>query len=632
MAILSIGELLDLGNSAATAGLVPYSALEYNASGDISGISGSAIAGGVDTTIVSSIASSYVESGVSGKADQSALEDCCSAMSAVVSAKLDASASSQFQQSGNYQPSGDYYSATNPSGFITTADITGKLDTTASSLFQPSGDYADASSLSGKLDASASGMFAPSGNYQSAGDYAYNSSLSSKLDASASSQFYPMTGNPSGFLTGVDLTDYATTAYVDSSVSGKLDASASGQFQTSGEYYSASNPSGFITGVDLSNYATTAYVDSSVSSKVDQSAFDDCCISVQSALSGKLDASASGEFYPSGNPSGFITGVDLSNYATTAYVDSSVSGKLDHSAVETDEDGYVTGIDGSAIAGGSAGVDSATVSAIASSYAESATSGLSGKYWPLSSAKMLVTYVPGFSVGKFNSGNRIVIDTGSGILYERSADSKHTKTIVFVDSANVDLCSYRLDSHNQTISSIENRTTPSSIYMSGYSRIDSGYYDTARTSLSSTSEWNSKHISGHDDDYRLYNGSSTKAETFQWYLGGDKVSGSAKESSKSSYWSMSPNCVSGSSLGDQDVYWKLDSSNVFGKNWGLNAVQVEGSSWQLGKTEYDYWNAKMDAVPTSTLLAGSGLVISSNGDHYSINIDIPTLKTMLGIL
>ena len=185
MSILSIGELLDLGNSASTAGLVPYSALEYNASGDISGISGSAIAGGVDTTIVSSIASSYVESGVSSKVDQSAFDECCSAMSAVVSGKLDASASSQFQQSG---------------------------------------DYADASSLS------------------------------SKLDASASSEFYPMTGNPSGFLTGVDLTDYATTAYVDSSVSGKLDASASGQFQLSGDYYSASNPSGFIGSDDLSGY------------------------------------------------------------------------------------------------------------------------------------------------------------------------------------------------------------------------------------------------------------------------------------------------------------------------------------------------------------------------------------------
>ena len=216
MSILSIGELLDLGNSAATAGLVPYSALEYNASGDISGISGSAIAGGVDSAIVSSIASSYVESGVSSKVDQSAFDECCSAMSAVVSAKLDASASS------NFAPSGDYYSATNPSGFITTADITGKLDSTASSLFQPSGSYADASSLSSKLDASASSMFAPSGNYQSAGDYAFNSSLSSKLDASASSEFY-LTSNPSGF--------------IDSSyLSGKLDASASGNFAPSGDY------------------------------------------------------------------------------------------------------------------------------------------------------------------------------------------------------------------------------------------------------------------------------------------------------------------------------------------------------------------------------------------------------------
>ena len=52
---------------------IPYSALEYNDSDAISGISGSAIAGGVDSAVVSSIVSSYVESSVSGKADQSAL-------------------------------------------------------------------------------------------------------------------------------------------------------------------------------------------------------------------------------------------------------------------------------------------------------------------------------------------------------------------------------------------------------------------------------------------------------------------------------------------------------------------------------------------------------------------------------
>lgn len=198
--ILSIGELLDLGNSAATAGLIPYSALEYNGSGDISGISGSAIAGGVDSAVVSSIVSSYVSS----KVDQSAFDDCCSAMSSVVSSKLDASASSLFQ------PSGDYYSASNPSGFITGVDLSdyakesslsSKLDASASSQFQPSGNYvyeSSYSSFSGDvvnnissmssivsgltgdyLEKSASGMFAPSGNY------ALSSDVSSTVDVVA---------------------------------------------------------------------------------------------------------------------------------------------------------------------------------------------------------------------------------------------------------------------------------------------------------------------------------------------------------------------------------------------------------------------------------------------------------------
>ena len=94
--ILSIGELLDFGNSATTAGLIPYSAIEYNGYGNISGISGSAIAGGVDSAAVSSIVSSYVESSVSGKAEQSALDECCSAMSSVVSAKADSSSLSSY--------------------------------------------------------------------------------------------------------------------------------------------------------------------------------------------------------------------------------------------------------------------------------------------------------------------------------------------------------------------------------------------------------------------------------------------------------------------------------------------------------------------------------------------------------
>lgn len=213
--ILSIGELLDLGNSAATAGLIPYSALEYDGTGRVSGISGSAIAG-VDSAVVSSIVSSYVESGVSGKVDRSAFDDCCSSVQSALSGKLDASASGQFQ------PSGDYYSASNPSGFITTADLSGKIDASASSQFQPSGNYVYESSFSSfssettgnisSLSSMVSAISGQTGYYVekssiSAESAQWNevSGLSGKLDSSASSSFYPMSGNPSGFLTEADV-------------------------------------------------------------------------------------------------------------------------------------------------------------------------------------------------------------------------------------------------------------------------------------------------------------------------------------------------------------------------------------------------------------------------------------------
>lgn len=382
--ILSIGELLDLGNSANMSAYIPYSGLEYNASGAISGISGSAIAGGIESSVVSSIVSSMV----SGKADQSAVEDCCSAMSAEVSAKLDATASSLFQPSGNYQPSGDYVFESSYSSFTsevtnnitsissTVSGLTGDyLEKSASSMFAPSGEYAYESSLSSYLPSSASSNFAPSA------DYAYNSALSSYIPyssvAGADSQITSINGSAIGgsgseftgvvtddTLTGNGLPDSALgvdnyNVLFDSSLYSSLNGDnvtigvQPGIYQPSGDYYPASNPSGFISSVDLSNYATTGYVDSSVS--------------------GKLDSSASSGFYPNDNPSGFITGVDLSNYATTAYVDSSVSGKQDTLTFAYDVD-KISAINGSAIAGGAGGIDSTTCSAIASSYAESAVS------------------------------------------------------------------------------------------------------------------------------------------------------------------------------------------------------------------------------------------------------------------
>lgn len=403
MALLSIGEILDLGNSANMSSYIPYSALDYDPTGAISGISGSAIAGGVESSVVSSIVSSMVSS----KADQSALEDCCSSMSGVVSSiqndvsgissyvsgltgeYLEKSASSMFAPSGNYMSaseSSSFYPMTgNPSGFLTGVDlsdyattayvdssVSSKMDATASGYLQPSGDYAYNSSLSSYLYASASSLFQSAGSYQTAGDYAYNSSVSAKLDASASSEFY-LTSNPSGFITGVDLDGYATTAYVDSSVSSKMDKSESSSF-----YPMTGNPSGFLTSVDLSDYATTAYVDSSVSGKLDTSAqvvtsilkfvhadessvcqINGLPIRAASAemgtdgryISSLASKSSLSSYYPTSNPSGFITDSTLVNYATTAYVDSSVSGKMDKTEsssfypMYSNPSGYLTAVD-----------------------------------------------------------------------------------------------------------------------------------------------------------------------------------------------------------------------------------------------------------------------------------------------
>ena len=122
---------------------------------------------------------------------------------------------------------------------------------------QPEGDYAYnsalSSALSSKLDVTALPQdlvhtgdltaYQPAGNYQTAGNY---------LSATDSAKFYPI-DNPSGFITGVDLTDYATTAQLDE----KLDKSDSGKF-----YPMTGNPSGFLTAhQSLQGYATEQWVE-----------------------------------------------------------------------------------------------------------------------------------------------------------------------------------------------------------------------------------------------------------------------------------------------------------------------------------------------------------------------------------
>ena len=338
--ILSIGELLDLGNSANMSAYIPYSGLEYNASGAISGISGSAIAGGIESSVVSSIVSSMV----SGKADKSAVEDCCSAMSAEVSAKLDATASSLFQPSGNYQPSGDYYSATNPSGFITTADLT---------------DYAKESALSSKLDASASSNFAPSG------DYVFESSYSS-FTSEVTNNITSISSTVSG-LTGDYLEKSASSMFApsgeyayESSLSSYIPESASGKFAPSGDYADASSLSSYIP------YSSVAGDDSQITSingsAIGGTGSEFTGVVTDDTLTGNgLPDSALGvdnynvlfdsSLYSSLDGNNVTIGVQSGIYATTGYVDSSVSGKQDTLTFAYDVD-KISAINGSALAGG----------------------------------------------------------------------------------------------------------------------------------------------------------------------------------------------------------------------------------------------------------------------------------------
>ena len=336
---------------------ISYSALGYNGNGEISGISGSAIYGGIDSAAVSSIASSYAESAISSISGWSG--DFSS-----ISSKIDWSSSGVFQPSGDYAYNSSLSSKVDQSAFddccsAVHSALDDKLDKSASGQFAPSGDYAYNSSLSSYIPASASGMFAPSGNYQSAGDYAFNSSVSSKLDASASSSFVlnsafssyssnvgDTINNMSSSITSIEnnITSIENNlTSISSDVSGKVDETAmSAWIPYSALDYSGTAISGIGGsslagmgggGADYSGVAPvnvdndtrlisvdhrTLCVDETLSAYNSGSS---AVLGVNVAgldLSSKMDASASSLFYSTSNPSGFISGVDLTPYQTTA--------------------------------------------------------------------------------------------------------------------------------------------------------------------------------------------------------------------------------------------------------------------------------------------------------------------------
>lgn len=190
------------------------------------------------------------------------------------------------------------------------------------------------------------------GYYHISSNQYFNLTTGDVIRPSETGIFYT-NDNLSGFITGVDLSSYSTIDYV-SGVSGDLQIQISNLDDETGSYvlksetgdfiitnqtglfYAESNPSGFITGVDLSAYVTGDVVRPSQTGVF-------------------ITQSQTGVFYTISNPSGFITGVDLSSYATINYT-TGISGGLQTQVtslnnqtgsyyLRTNPSGYITGVD-----------------------------------------------------------------------------------------------------------------------------------------------------------------------------------------------------------------------------------------------------------------------------------------------
>ena len=220
--------------------------------------------------------------------------------------KITAYNGSAFAGGGANYDAGNYVDITDDvisvTGLPTYDDVASSIESATSSLM-PSGDYATREELTA---------------YQPVGDYATHNELTAYqttadmtayqqkgnyLSASDSAKFYPSTANPSGYLTAhQSLAGYATTALV-SNVSSELK-----NMIPSGEYELVAG-----NGISLTDNTATKQTTIAVTAEgTPTSAIEEM---IQSATSG---LQPSGDYYSASNPSGFITGVDLTPYQTTA--------------------------------------------------------------------------------------------------------------------------------------------------------------------------------------------------------------------------------------------------------------------------------------------------------------------------
>ena len=396
----------------------------------------------------------------------------------------------------------------------------------------------------------------------------------------------------------------------------------------------------------------SAYAESAASSKVDSSAFDDCCSSVNlalsgisgavsgvtsqtgnyidwsasgdfqpagdyaynsslsayqeisgmtayqsagdyaynSSLSGKLDNSASSTWYPmEGNPSGFLTEhQSLSGYATEEYVDSSVSGKQDASGMSA----YATTGDLSAKLDATSinfNGDSSFVTSI-SGVPVSASGGIS---FPMDiyvqNSASAILYT-----GAYSPGSEYDMRNAALIISALNDDWSHAAFIAKRDAA-------------------ADSGPASGIYS------ETGVTVAGKTS---TSEMGSNYVSSIRifGDYGFIH-SSVFSPVFS---GGNGYSAFALNSSGVSG-------ATGWGLGRTGVYgsdWGVFNYGALGSGWKVNNEVVSGSGWRFGSAEYDMLTSNAGGNYSSEhgtiLFSGrniegtdSGIATATAGNLYS---------------
>ena len=182
----------------------------------------------------------------------------------------------------NKTETGNFYPRSNPSGYITSGQTGNFITTSQTGQFVSTGSTG--SFVTGSVvRPSETGVFLTTGQ---TGVF---------ITSSQTGQFVS-TGSTGSFVTGSVVRPSETGVFITTGQTGSFITTS----QT-GVFYPNSNPSGYITGVDLSSYATTVYV-TGVSGYLQGQ-----ITNLNNATGSYVTTGQTGQFYPTSNPSGFLT-------------------------------------------------------------------------------------------------------------------------------------------------------------------------------------------------------------------------------------------------------------------------------------------------------------------------------------